>query len=320
MDRKIGELEFRTDLALECHECYENKEIDGVIVENCFYEDKEITKTTVSIINEYGEKMLGKKQGTYITIESSKLKNGDAYIHNQVIELFTESLKEICDFDSAKNILVVGLGNLYVTPDSLGHKVVQKLLVTRHLFDTMEKQLKGIRRVSAIAPGVMGQTGIETSNIVKSIAEEIEADLVIVIDALCARNVERLNQTIQISNTGIAPGAGVNNHRATINEEFIGCKVVAIGVPTVIDAKMLFNNALETAFYDENGELSKYSLSNSIKSDIIHEVLSNSTFDMFVSPKEIDEVIVRLSGIVARSLNLAIHEGISADEITSLLY
>ncbi len=320
MNNNLHTLEFRTDLALECHECYENKDIDGVVVENCFYENKEITKTTVKIENEYGEKMLGKEIGTYVTLESSKLKNGDVYIHDKVIELFTETIRDMCNFEKTKSILIVGLGNLYVTPDSLGHKVVQKLLITRHFYDSLKKDMKGIRKVSAIAPGVMGQTGIETSNIVKSIAHEINADLVIVLDALCARNVERLNQTIQISDTGISPGAGVNNNRATINKKFIGCRVVAIGVPTVIDAKMLFSNALQEIFNEEDSALSKYSLSNNEKGDIIDELLNNSNLDMFVSPKEIDEVIVRLSGIIARSLNLAIHEGISTDEITSLLY
>lgn len=320
MNEKLSKLDFRTDLAIECHECYENTEIDGVIVENCFYENNEITKTTVDIINDYGETMLGKPIGKYITLESSKLKDGDVMIHNKIIELLIEALDDVCNFDDVNNILIVGLGNLYVTPDSLGQKVVQKLLITRPLFEQDNNNLDGIKKVSALSPGVMGQTGIETANIVKTVANEIKADLVIAIDALSARNIERLNQTIQISNTGISPGAGVSNKRAEINEEYIGAKVVSIGIPTVIDSKMLFKNELEGVFYNESNSISKFGLSDNLKNDIIFEILENSNLDMFVSPKEIDEVIVRLSGIISRGLNRAIHKGLSDDEITSLLY
>ncbi len=320
MKKNLGELDFRTDLAIECHECYENTEIDGVIITNKFYENNNITKSKVEITNEYGKQMLGKDIGNYITIESKKLENGDVEIHNKIIELLIESLKELCDFENKKSILIVGLGNLYVTPDSLGQKVVQKLLITRHFYDSLSNEFNGIRNVCAIAPGVMGQTGIETSKIVKSIANEVKADLVIAIDALCARNVERLNKTIQISDTGIKPGAGVNNHRATISEEYIGAKVIAVGVPTVIDSKMLFKDALENVLYNNDENSINLSLSNSQKDDIIHEVLCSESLDMFVSPKEIDELIVRLSGIISRGLNRAIHDGITDDEITSLLY
>ncbi len=264
--------------------------------------------------------MLGKPIGNYITIESKKLKDGDINIHNKVIELLIETLREICDFENVKKILIVGLGNLYVTPDSLGQKVVQKLLITSHFFEGLNQEYKGIRNVSALAPGVMGQTGIETSNIVKTIAKEVDADLIIAIDALCARNIDRLNQTIQVSDTGISPGAGVNNVRANICEENTGAKVVAVGVPTVIDAKMLFKDAMEEVFDNKINTLSKYNLSNELKNDIIHEVVNNSSFNMFVSPKEIDELIVRLSGIIARGLNRAIHDGITDEDITCLLY
>ncbi len=319
MDNNLGKIDFRTDLAIECHECYENTEIDGVKVINCLYEDNEITKTEVEILNEYGEAMLGKPVGKYVTIESQKLKDGNVNIHNKVIELFVETVRELCDFDSVKTILVVGLGNLYVTPDSLGQKVVQKLLVTRHYHDKLTEEYDGIRNVSAIAPGVMGQTGIETAHVVKAIAREIDADLVIAIDALCARNIDRLNQTIQISNTGISPGGGVNNNRASINQNFIGSKVISIGVPTVIDSKILIQDALWNVFGEDNIE-SKVSLSNSLKDDIVQEVLEKSMSGMFVSTKEIDELIIRLSGIIARGLNRAIHYDLSDDDITCLLY
>lgn len=320
MNEKLGELDFRTDLAIECNECYEDTQIDGVTVSSCCYENNDIIKTVVEIESEYGKTMLGKPLGTYVTIESKKLKDGDVNIHNKIIEILVESLRDICDFNTVNNILVVGLGNLYVTPDSLGQKVVQKLLITRPFFEMNQEKIHGIKKVSAVAPGVMGQTGIETARIVKTIANEIQADLVIVIDALCARNVERLNKTIQISNTGISPGSGVGNKKAVISEEYIGSKVVSIGVPTVIDSKMLIKNELEAIFSDKCNNLDKFGLSNNLKNDIILEVLDNSKLDMFVSPKEIDEVIVRLLGIISRGLNRAIHDGLTNDEITSLLY
>ncbi len=320
MNKNLGKIDFRTDLAIECHECYENSEIDGVIVTNCMYENNEITKSEVEIINGVGEAMLGKPVGKYITIEARRLKDGNVNIHNKVVELFVQTMRDLCDFDSVKTILVVGLGNLYVTPDSLGQKVVQKLLVTRHFHDKLTEEYDGIRNVSAIAPGVMGQTGIETSHIVKAIAREIDADLVIAIDALCARNIDRLNQTIQICNTGIAPGGGVNNHRASINEEFIGSKVISIGVPTVIDSKMLIQDALWNVFSEEEEKSMNIDLSSNVKDDIIHEVLEKSLNGMFVSTKEIDELIVRLSGIIARGLNKAIHYDLSDEDITCLLY
>lgn len=320
MNKKISDLNFRTDLAIECHECYENSDVDGVIITNCFYENNDITKTTVQITNKIGQEMLGKPIGNYITIESKKLKDGEVTIHNKVIELIVSSLRELCDFNNVKSILIVGLGNLYVTPDSLGQKVVQKLLITSHFYDELSKEYNGIKKVSAISPGVMGQTGIETSHIVKSIANDIGADLIIAIDALCARSIDRLNQTIQISDTGINPGSGVNNRRATISEQYIGAKVIAIGIPTVIDAKMLFKDSLEQVLYDSESNFSENILSNNVKDDIIQEVLNASSIDMFVSPKEIDELIVRLSGIISRGLNRAIHYGITDEEITSLLY
>ncbi len=317
---KIGTMEFRTDLAIECHECYDGEEIDGVILENEYYENKQIKKSKIEIVNELGVSMLGKPKGSYITIESNKLNAGDVYIHDKIIELMIDTLLELCSFEKAKSILIVGLGNLYVTPDSLGQKVIQKTLVTNHYYEQLKNTYKGLSRVSCISPGVMGQTGIETSRIVKSVANEISADVVIVIDALCARNIDRLNNTIQISNTGISPGGGVNNNRKSIDENYIGAKVISIGVPTVIDSKMLIHDALMMTFDDKSNNISKMPLSSSLKDDIIHDVLDNKCFDMFVSTKEIDELIVRLSGIIARSLNRALHSDLSDDEITCLLY
>ncbi len=320
MEIKIGNMEFRTDLAVECHECYENTEVDGVVVTSSFYENNDIKVTKVFVKDELGESMLGKPKGNYVTIESEKLKNGEVNIHHKVIEIFINELKDMFDFSTAKSILVVGLGNLYVTPDSLGQKVVQKLLVTRHYYDEIKNQFGGIANVCAICPGVMGQTGIETSTIIKSVADEVCADVVIAIDALCARNIDRLNQTIQISDTGISPGGGVNNNRKVLNEKYIGAKVISIGIPTVIDSKTLVYDAFMSTFGEENNNNGKIFLSSSEKSDIILDVLENQRVDMFVSTKEIDELIVRLSGIIARGLNRALHNDLSDEDITCLLY
>ncbi len=320
MENRIGNMDFRTDLAIECHECYENSEVDGVIMTKSLYENDDIVVTNVVVENEIGESMLGKPKGNYVTIESDRLKEGDVSIHNKVIEIFINELKKMFDFESAKTILVVGLGNLYVTPDSLGQKVVQKMLITRHYFSEIKNEFSGIKNVCAISPGVMGQTGIETSKIVKAVSDEVCADVIIAIDALSARNIDRLNKTIQISDTGICPGGGVSNNRKVLNEKYIGAKVIAIGVPTVIDSKMLIHDAFMATFDEKNDNNTKIFLSSNEKDDIIHDVLENQCFDMFVSTKEIDELIVRLSGIIARGLNRALHSDLSDDDITCLLY
>lgn len=319
MDKNIYIDDFRTDLAIENYEYYENKDIDGVNINNFNYQNGKIVRTKVEITNKNGSLLLGKPIGNYETIECKMLNLPNVEIHDAIIEILVNALKEITNINKVQNVLVVGLGNLYITPDSLGQKVCQKLLVTRHFYDDIDKSL-GIRCVSSITPGVLGQTGIESSKIVKNVINEVKPDLIIVVDALCARSSDRINTTIQLSDSGITPGFGVNNKRMVLSEETLGVKVISIGIPTVIESKTLVNDAILTIFDNNNNIFEQTCLSNDLKRDIIHEVLGKMPCDMYVTPKEIDEIIVRLASIISRSLNKVLHDGLTEELMTTLLY
>jgi len=228
---------IRTDLALEMRECLYNEtgeEISGV--EITIEEDDElgITVTWVSITNEEGAAAMGKPIGNYITLESSSMKENDPDAHEEIAKILAQKLGRLHNLNKEAVILVVGLGNRHVTPDALGPQVCEKLLVTRHMGDDVPHDLKGrLRAVSALTPGVMGITGIETAEIVKGVAEKIKPDLIIAIDALAARQTSRINATVQMSDAGVNPGAGMGNRRTPINKESMGVPVIAVGVLTV---------------------------------------------------------------------------------------
>ena len=233
---------FRTDLASERRDIYKkasNKqgEIDGIESEKEEI-DENIKVEKVKIINENGEKAIGKPQGNYITIDVKNLKIAQEDEINKASEVLSNELKKILDthIDKQGEVLVVGLGNIYVTPDSLGPKVINEIDVTRHIINYLPQYVEeGTRMVSAIAPGVLGTTGIETVEILKGIVDNIHPKLVIVIDALASRSIERISSTVQLSDTGIVPGAGVGNTRSEISIKTLGIPVVAIGIPTVVD-------------------------------------------------------------------------------------
>ncbi len=315
---------YRTDLALEIKEDEGFENIDGVCIK--VEEDKEskITITTVNIENEKGQENMGKPIGSYVTLECSNMGGSDKDIHDLVIEYGRDKLEKMININEESTILVVGLGNEYVTPDALGPKVISKLLVTRHIFDSFDEELKTkIIPLSGIAPGVMGQTGIETVEVVKGVVERTKPDLVIVIDALASRSIDRINTTIQISNTGIAPGSGVGNKRKAINKETLGIDVIAIGIPTVVDAPTLINDSMNLII-DEMIENSKddevfYNMLKGLEDkdryEIIKSCLNTTLKNMFVTPKEVDQVIERLSNIVANIINLSAHTGLTEEDI-----
>lgn len=233
---------FRTDLASERRDIYQkannlSNEIDGI--ESTKEEINENIKVErVKIINEDGEKAIGKPVGNYITIDVKKLKIAQEEEIQKAAETLSNELKKIIDahIDKQGEVLVVGLGNIYVTPDSLGPKVINEIEVTRHIINYLPQYVEeGTRMVSAISPGVLGTTGIETVEILKGIVDNINPKLVIVIDALASRSIERISSTVQISDTGIVPGAGVGNTRSEISQKTLGVPVVAIGIPTVVD-------------------------------------------------------------------------------------
>ena len=319
----------RTDLAVEAREMYKsrfNREIDGVIVEEKNQDDINITK--VDVVNEDGASKIGKPMGTYITIDMPDFTHYDGALMDQVSHVLAGSLEEIINIDHNKTALVVGLGNWNVTPDALGPKVVEKLMVTRHLKDVMPDAIDDtVRPVCAIAPGVLGITGIETGEIIKALVDRVKPSLVICIDALASRRLERVTRTIQIGNTGISPGAGVGNNRMQINEENLGVPVIAIGVPTVVDAATIANDAIDLVLDEMVNQADQgkefYSMLKSInkneKSHLIKTLLNPYVGDLMVTPKEVDVVIDSVSKIISSGINIALQPHLDVDDINKFL-
>ena len=283
----MEKFQVRTDLALEARERFEEDvEIRGVEVEETYDEQRDIRVTVVRIRTENGAKAMGKPIGTYITLEAPRMSEPDEDYHREVSEKLAEYLKKLLDVKNEKSVLVVGLGNREVTPDALGPEVAGHLRVTRHVVREYGKTAfakEKVHLVSAIVPGVMAQTGMETLEVVQGIVAETKPDYVIVIDALAARSSKRLNRTIQLSDAGIQPGSGVGNHRNSLSKETIGVPVLAIGVPTVVDAA--------TIVYDATGD---------------RRSVPPGLNGMFVTPKNVDEMIRRLGFTISEALNLAL--------------
>ncbi len=292
---------IHTDLALEDKERFEsdNVEISGVSVEEVYNQEKEIQITTVKIITENGAKVMRKPVGTYITMEAPNMTIPDEEYQQEIAEELAIYLQDMISFEKEDyTALVVGLGNRDVTPDALGPHVIEELNVTRHIIKEYGKYAmneKEAHMVSAISPGVMAQTGMETSEIVKGIVNEIKPDFVIAIDALAARNTKRLNRTIQIADTGINPGSGVGNHRQGITKETLGIPVIAIGVPTVVDAATIVRDTMENLM--ENMDPTE-------KYEAMDQLIAPHLYGMFVTPKDIDETMNRIGTTISEALNI----------------
>ena len=237
-------------------------------------------------------------------------------------------MKALVNMTQDKTALVVGLGNWKVTPDALGPKVVEKIMVTRHLKDVMPEAIDdSIIPVCAISPGVLGITGIETGDVIKALVEKIKPDLVVCVDALASRRIDRVNKTIQISDTGISPGAGVGNHRMKINEETLGVKVVAVGVPTVVDAATIANDSIDLVmdeFISKSEKGSEFynmikSIDKNEKEILIKELLNPYVGDLMVTPKEVDLVIDSLSKIIANGINISLQPNLDMDDINKFM-
>ena len=308
---------FRTDLALERRDIYQkaNKlnQIDGVESTEEEINDN-IKVSRVKITNSKGEEALGKPIGIYVTIDVKKLKMAGEEEIQKTSEVLTDELKKIVEMhvNNQEDILIVGLGNIYVTPDALGPKVINEIDVTRHIIKYLPQYVdEGTRPVSAISPGVLGTTGIETVEILKGIVENIHPKLLIVIDALASRSIERISSTIQISDTGIVPGAGVGNTREEISEKSLGIPVVAIGIPTVVELATLVSDGIDI-FIDrlqEKAESNEYlnKLQQNDKYEEVKEALNVGDYNMIVTPKEIDDLIENMKDIVARGINFAVN-------------
>lgn len=322
-------LQIRTDLAIEARELYKEKnniEVSGVEVER---EEKEnYTITRVKIVNENGMAQMGKPIGNYITIEAPALKKADQDLKDEISKVLAKELKALHKLDKSNKTLVVGLGNWNVTPDALGPKVVDKILVTRHFFEAYKKtEDETMANVSAISPGVMGLTGIETGEIIKGVVEKIKPDLVIAIDALASRKMERVSSTIQISDTGISPGSGVGNKRKGLNREYLGVPVIAIGVPTVVDAATMVNDTIDMIVSEMKKQAKVgsnfYSMLEEMESEdkyqLIKEVLNPYMGNVMVTPKEVDDLINDLSQVIANGLNISLHPGIDLKDVNRYL-
>ena len=280
----------RTDLAAEL-DLTDRQDID----ERCEKRGS-VTITTVEILTDGAAKRLGKPRGKYITLDVGRIWLSDDNDFEHAATVIAENLtllsKELCH-GMPSSILIAGLGNRHITADALGDETVGLMTVTRHL-KTLNGKLFGLlggREISAVAPGVLGQTGIETAELIRGICRETSPSLVIAIDSLCARSTERLATTVQLGSTGISPGSGIGNHRRGVNKETLGIPVIAFGVPTVVDSATLVLDALDAAGISE-------------PDDQLYEVLKNRR-GFFVTPKETDTIVRELSRLAARSLTLA---------------
>lgn len=278
---------IRTDLALEAHELAGEEsaeKIKGITAKETVHGHIKVTK--VDVLNEHGAQAIGKAMGSYITIEAPHIRY-DLDDYESVCSIICDELRKMAHITPDTVTLVVGLGNRAITPDALGSFVVDDLLITHHMKEYFENT---VSRVCAVAPGVLGTTGLETVDIIKGITEKTRPDLIIAVDALAAADLNRLSTTIQIADTGIQPGAGVGNDRKGLNFDTLGTKVIAIGVPTVIDAANI--------------------------SDMeIPEELS----PLMVTTKDIDTVISKMAKAVANGINLALHKNLNLRDIAALV-
>ena len=336
----LGKYNIRTDLV-----------IDNKIKES--YIDKKKINDSISVTNiEVNKELaleLSKKEGTYITIEFEDITNFED--KNEVINVLTDELKKILKKKNIKDndtCLVLGLGNRFSTADSLGPLTLDKVMITRHLFLLNTDVKAGIREVSGLSPGVMANTGIETYDIIESLINKVKPNFLIVIDALASSSIERINKTIQITDTGIHPGSGIGNNRKEISFETVGIPVIAIGVPTVVESSILVNDTIDYIFqhisyiknnYESNKlnfghrntkkylqTLKEYNLSDNekkelsgilgsldedAKKELICEVLNSINYNMIVTPKEIDFLIDKLSEAISKAINKSLHKEIN---------
>ena len=317
----IEKYSIRTDLALEQKERFEsdNVEVPGVVLDESYDDEKEIRTTTVKIETENGAKTMGKPVGTYITMEAPNMTVPDEGYHEEISEELLKHLKQFARLEKKDySVLVVGLGNRKVTPDALGSYVVDNLNITRHIVKEYGKYAMGedqARLVSAIVPGVMGQTGMETVEILKGVVEETKPDLLIAIDALAARSSRRLNSTIQIADTGINPGSGVGNHRHSLTKESLGVPVLAIGVPTVVGAAAIVHDTVNTMIETLANNMATKGMGDFIQEmspdeqyDLIRELLEPEFGSLYVTPPNIDEMIGRLSFTISEGIHQAVFE------------
>lgn len=311
--------QVRTDLALEAREKFEedNVEIKGVRLEE-EEAPADIHISSVIIETENGAKTMGKPKGSYVTLEAKNMIDEDEGYHREISAQLSKVLRKLLPKKKDYTSLVVGLGNRAVTPDSLGPRVVDNLCITRHIIKEFGKYVIDDRchkSVSSIVPGVMAQTGMESMEIVRGITKETKPDVIIAVDALAARSARRLNRTIQITDTGINPGSGVGNHRHALNSESVGVPVIAIGIPTVIDAATIVMDTMTNLLHAMSQAKQLQNIGSSYekldmveKYQLVRELLTPQLNTLYVTPKDVDEAVKRLSFTVSEGINMALQE------------
>ncbi len=284
-------MNIRTDLALERHEMHTSKDIAGVKISD--YKNSDCTATVIDVLDENGKEALKKPIGKYITLEMEAFPDSDTVCDGR-IDMLCDMLRTLIPKEGT--VLIAGLGNSDITPDAIGPECANRILATRHIGEEGIKQLSlpPLRSVAVISPGVTGKTGIETGEIIAGIKEKIKPSAIIIIDALAARSIERLGTTVQLCNTGIEPGSGVNNRRKAINKETMGVPVIAVGIPTVVDAA--------TLSYDLTGK----------------EVTDSRYADMIVTPKDTDMLTISGAKLIALAINCVLQNNLTREEIISL--
>lgn len=357
MSHEKNNIQVRTDLAIEAKDMYVEKEnspdeITGVTVRD---RKEDHIKISYVDIDEEGAHLIGKKPGSYITIYTDGVKKQDTQRQHAAAHILAKELEQLMEKNNIPKDstgLIVGLGNWNVTPDALGPMTAEKILVTSHLFELKHETVtEGYRPIASVTPGVMGVTGIETSDIIFGIVAKFKPDFVIAVDALASRSIERVNETIQLSDSGIHPGSGVGNKRKELSEETLGVPVIAIGVPTVVDAVTITSDTIDFLLkhfgreWKEKDQPSKSltpggmtfgvkqykesdlpdeekrktflgmvgTLSDEEKRSLIAEVLTPIGHNLIVTPKEVDGFMVDMADVIAKGINAALHEKVDPD-------
>ena len=313
------DVSVRTDLAIEQLLAREDggRGVAGVDVDVEHHDGVEICR--VHVTDTQGESAVGKPVGHYVTLDAPALLDRDTEAQEATARLLAAELGRLLGLTDEAKLLVVGLGNWNATPDALGPKVVGQLLVTRHLQGHVPPDLAGnLRSLAAIAPGVLGITGIETGEIIRGVVDRIHPDAVIAVDALASRSVERILRTIQIADTGIHPGSGVGNHRAEIDSKFLGVPVIAVGVPTVVHAATIAADTIDLLAEHLAGQPAQAGIAKLAREErqqLIAQVLQSAVGDLMVTPKQIDALVDDMAKVLAAGINAAIHPKVAAQEL-----
>ncbi|MBX5466259.1 MAG: GPR endopeptidase [Firmicutes bacterium] len=294
-----------------------HEEVPGVTVSHS--EEAGVHVTVVTVESEEGARLMGKPRGRYLTLDVPAFRDRPDEVKPSLIAVLSRKLRTLFPQAVDRTVLVVGLGNRQATPDAVGPRTVERLLVTRHLQGWVDSDLsRRMRPVAAIAPGVLGTTGVETLDIVRGLVTQIAPDLVVAIDALAARNLRRLLASVQIADTGIHPGGGVGNHRQGLTAETVGVPVVAVGVCTVVQATSIVGDALELLAQAEGApwQEAAHRWSEAGRRRAWDAVLAPIFGTLMVTPKEVDQLVDTMADVLAESLNRSLQPQLRREEWT----